>query len=161
MQWPEALYFNFSMLPTNNSSTRSTLITVVLFAVALVAVYGALNSYQVSAEYARQYPDAYGGERARIRFAPIFSKIPENGELGYFSDLDRSHPAFAPAFLAAQYALAPRSLLFLDEKPMPEWAVGNFSKPQDYAPLGEAHGYSMAADLGNGVVLFRRKGQVK
>lgn len=127
----------------------------------LVAVYGALNSYQVSAEYARQYPDAYGGERARIRFAPLLSRIPASAELGYFTDLDPSQPAFAPAFLAAQYAIAPRMLLLVDAKTMPEWAVGNFSKPQDYAPLGEAHGYSMAADLGNGVVLFRRKDPAK
>ena len=149
------------MAQTNTSSSRSTLVTGVLFAVAVVALYGALNSYQVSAEYARQYPDAYGGERARVRFAPLLSKIPANGELGYFSDLDRSHPAFAPAFLAAQYAVAPRILLFVDSKTTPEWAVGNFTKPQDYAPLGEARGYSLAADLGNGVVLFRRKGPAR
>jgi hypothetical protein len=145
------------MAQTDNSSSRSTLVTAVLFGVALVAVFGALNSYQVSAEYARQYPDAYGGERARIRFAPLSSKIPANAEIGYFSDLESSHPAFAPAFLAAQYAVAPRILLLLDAKTTPEWAVGNFSKPQDYAPLGETHGYSLAADLGNGVVLFHRK----
>ncbi len=145
------------MAQTDNSSSRSTLVTVVLLAVALMAVYGALNSYQVSAEYARQYPDAYGGERARIRFAPLSSKIPANAQLGYFSDLDPSHPAFAPAFLAAQYAVAPRILLLLDAKTMPEWAVGNFSKPKDYAALGESHGYSVASDLGNGVVLFHRK----
>lgn len=149
------------MAQTDNSSGRSTLVTLVLFAVALVAVYGALNSYQVSAEYARQYPDAYGGERARIRFAPLLSKLPAAAELGYFSDLDRSQPAFAPAFLAAQYAVAPRILLFLDAQTMPEWAVGNFSKPLDYAPLGEARGYSMTGDMGNGVVLFRRKDQTK
>jgi hypothetical protein len=146
---------------TDNSSSRSTLVTAVSIVVALVAVYGALNSYQVSAEYARQYPDAYGGERARIRFAPLFSRIPANAEIGYFSDLEASHPAFAPAFLAAQYAVAPRILLVPDSKIMPEWAVGNFSKPQDYGPLGEAHGYSLAADLGNGVVLFHRKDQAK
>ena len=159
MRGLEALYCNFSMAQTENASSRSTLVTVVLFAVALAAVYGALNSYQVSAENARQFPDAYGGERAKIRFAPLLSKIPANAELGYFGDLDPSHPAYAPAFLAAQYAVAPRMLLFVDSKTMPEWAVGNFSKPQDYAPFGEARGYSMAADLGNGVVLFHRKGQ--
>jgi len=145
------------MAQTEKTSNRSTLVTVILFAVALLAVYGALNSYQVSAEYARQYPDAYGGERARIRFAPLLEKIPPNAELGYFGDLDPSHPAYASAFLAAQYAVAPRMLLFVDAATTPEWAVGNFSKPQDYAPLGEARGYSLAADLGNGVVLFHRK----
>jgi hypothetical protein len=144
------------MTKSNTPSSRSTLVTVVLLGVALVAVYGALNSYQVSAEYARQFPDAYGGDRARIRFAPLESKVPANGELGYFTDLDPSQPAYAPAFLAAQYAVAPRILSFVDAKTTPDWAVGNFSKPQDYASAGAAHGYSLVADLGNGVVLFRR-----
>jgi hypothetical protein len=145
------------MTKTNTPSSRSTLVTVVLLGVAVVAVYGALNSYQVSAEYARQFPDAYGGDRARIRFAPLESKVPANAELGYFTDLDPSQSAYTPAFLAAQYAVAPRILSFVDAKTTPEWAVGNFSKPQDYVSAGEAHGYSLVADLGNGVVLFRRK----
>ena len=145
------------MTQANTPSSRSTLVTVILLAVAVVAVYGALNSYQVSAEYARQYPDAYGGERARIRFAPLESKVPANAELGYFTDLDPSQAAYTPAFLAAQYAVAPRVLIFVDAKSMPQWAVGNFSKPQDYASAGDARGYSLVADLGNGVVLFRRK----
>ncbi len=147
------------MPQSNTSSSRPTLVTVVLLGVGFVAVYGALNSYQVSAENARQFPDAYGGDRARIRFAPLESKLPPNAELGYFTDLDPSQPAYTSAFLAAQYAVAPRILLFLDAKTMPEWAVGNFSNPQDYALLGDAHGYTLAADLGNGVVLFRRKDQ--
>lgn len=147
------------MVQPNSSSTRPTLISVVLLGVGLVAVYGALNSYQVSAEYARQFPDAYGGERARIRFAPLDSKLPATAELGYMTDLSPSQPAYTPAFLAAQYAVAPRTLLFLDPKTMPEWAVGNFSKPQDYASVADAHGYALVADLGNGIVLFRRKDQ--
>ena len=147
------------MAQTNTSSNRSTLVTAVLLGVGIVAVYGALNSYQVSAEYARQFPDAYGGDRARIRFAPLDSKLPGTAELGYITDLNPSQPAYTPAFLAAQYAVAPRVLLFLDSKTVPEWAVGNFSKPQDYAAMGDAHGYTMVADLGNGIVLFRRKDQ--
>lgn len=145
------------MAQKEDLSGRSTLVTAILFAVALLAAYGALNSYQVSAEYARQYPDAYGGERARIRFAPVLAKIPANGELGYITDLEPTHPAYSSAFLAAQYAVAPRVLLVVDPKTAPEWAVGNFSKPQDYAGFGDTHGYSLSADLGNGIVLFRRK----
>jgi len=147
------------MAQTNTSSSRSTLVSAVLLGVGLVAVYGALNSYQVSAEYARQFPDAYGGERAHIRFAPLDSKLPSTAELGYITDLNPSQSAYTPAFLAAQYAVAPRILLVLDAKTMPEWAVGNFSKPQDYAAMGDADGYALVADLGNGIVLFRRKDQ--
>lgn len=138
-------------------ASNPTLVTVAALAVAVLGAAGALSSYQVSASYAQQYPDAYGGERALLRFAPLLNRVPASAELGYFTDLDASQPAYAPAFLAAQYAVAPRVLTFLDGKTRPEWAVGNFSKPLDFAAAGEARGYAMTADLGNGVVLFRQK----
>lgn len=138
-------------------ASNSTFVTVAALAVAALGAAGAFASYQVSASYAQQYPDAYGGERALTRFAPLLDRVPAPAELGYFTDLDSSQPAYAPAFLAAQYAVAPRVLLFLDGQQKPEWAVGNFSKPADFAAAGEARGYALAADLGNGVVLFRRK----
>ena len=59
----------------------------------------------------------------------------------------------------AQYALALRMLVMLSATPggRPEWAAGNFTKPQDYAATGTPVGYDVSADLGNGVVLFHRK----
>ncbi len=120
-------------------------------------MWGALNSYQVSGSYAEQFPDAYGGERARTRFAPLAERVPASAELGYFTDLTPAQPAYAPAFLSAQYAVAPRVLVFLNGQAPPEWAVGNFSMPADFAAAGEAQGYTMVADLDNGVILFRRK----
>ncbi len=138
-------------------ASNPTFIKAAALVVAVLGAAGAFSSYQVSAAYAQQYPDAYGGERAEIRFAPLAERVPESAELGYFTDLDPSQPAYAPAFLAAQYAVAPRMLVFLNGKEQPDWAVGNFSKPVDFAAAGEAHGYAMTADLGNGVVLFRRK----
>lgn len=138
-------------------ASNSTLVTIAAVAVAVLGVAGAFNSYQVSATYAQQFPDAYGGERAQARFAPLLPRVPPAAELGYFTDLDSSQPAYAPAFLAAQYALVPRVLVFLDGHATPELAVGNFARPVDFAAAGEAHGYAMIADLGNGVVLFRRK----
>ena len=137
--------------------SQSTLITAAATVVTVLGVAGAFTSYQVSASYSQQFPDAYGGERAQTRFAPLNNRVPANAVLGYFTDLDGLSPAYEPAFLAAQYAVAPRALDFLDGKRQPELAVGNFSKPQDFAAAGEARGYAMVADLGNGVVLFRRK----
>ena len=138
-------------------ASNSTIVTVAALAVAVLGAAGAFNSYQVSSSYAAQYPDAYGGERAQTRFAPLFDRVPASAELGYLTDLDSSQPAYAPAFLAAQYAVAPRVLVFLNGAERPDWAVGNFTRPMDFAAAGEARGYAMAADLGNGVVLFRRK----
>lgn len=129
-----------------------------MLAVGILGVFGALNSYQVSKGYSDQYPDAYGGERAQIRFAPLLSKVPASAELGYLTDLDPAQPAYAAAFLAAQYALAPRALVFVDAQHRPEWAVGNFTKPMDFAAAGASRGYDPAGDFGNGVVLFHRKG---
>ena len=149
-----------AILPGSVTSGKlnPTFVTIAAIAVAALGALGAMNSYQVSAAYSAQYPDAYGGERAQTRFASLNERIPASAELGYFTDLDSSQPAFAPAFLAAQYAVAPRVLLIMDGRVQPEWAVGNFSQPQDFAAAGQARGYSMVADLGNGVILFRRKG---
>src|SRR5580692_11468910 len=124
--------------------------------VAILAVFGARNSYQTSNDYSAQYPDQYGGAKAEVRFAPLLARVPGNAEVGYFTDLDPAQALAGGVFLAAQYAVAPRLLINVDAQNKPEWAVGNFSKPQDYAAAGEAKGYSLVEDLGSGVVLFRR-----
>jgi hypothetical protein len=132
-------------------------VKVVLCVVAVLAVYGALNSFETSAEYAKQYPDAYGGERAKDRFRAEYEKVPVTAELGYFTDIDPSQPAYASAFLAAQYAGAPRLLVFVDGAHRPELAMGNFSRPGDFVEAGESRGYGVVQDFGNGVVLYKRK----
>jgi len=137
-------------------STNPSFVIAAVLAVAILGAAGALNSYQVSAHYAEQLPDAYGGEHAQTRFAQLVERVPASAVLAYFTDLDPG-PAYDSAFLAAQYAVAPRVLVFLHGQPSPEWAVGNFSKPADFAAAGEAKGYAMIADLGQGVILFRRK----
>jgi hypothetical protein len=146
------------MSSSAKTGDRSTLVTGACLAVGVLAVMGAFNSYQVSKGYSEHYPDAYGGGSAESRFAPLLARVPPNAQLVYFTDILESQPAYPAAFLAAQYAVAPRQLLMLNDQVHPEWAVGNFSKPQDFAQAGEALGYRLEADLGNGVVLFRRKG---
>jgi hypothetical protein len=140
----------------SNPRSRSTLVTAASLAVGVLGAFGALNSYNVSSAYSEKFPDAYGGGAALTRFAPLLERVPAGAKLGYLTDLDPSQPAYTAAFLAAQYAVAPR-MLFLDvAKENPEWAVGNFSKPLDFAAAGSAQGYETVADLGNGVVLYHR-----
>jgi hypothetical protein len=140
----------------SQAKNRSTLVTAAALAVGVLGVFAALTSYQVSSGYSAQFKDAYGGGVAQARFAPLLERVPAAAELAYLTDLDPSQAAYAPAFLAAQYAVAPRVLHLNDPQALPEWAVGNFTKPLDFAAAGAAQGYAMIADLGNGVVLYHR-----
>jgi hypothetical protein len=138
------------------ASANTTKVTVGVLAVGVLGAFGALNSYQVSSNYAEKFPDAYGGGVAQVRFAPLLERVPAAAELGYLTDLEPAQMAYGPAFLAAQYAVAPRLLVTVDAGTRPEVAVGNFTRPMDFAAAGAAQGYAMVADLGNGVVLFHR-----
>ena len=143
---------------------RSPIPTAACFIVGVLGVFGALNSYQVSHAYSEQFPDAFGGARAELRFAPLVTRTAPDAALGYFTDLDPSGTAYSAGYLAAQFALAPRLLLIVDgqsrdTQTRPEWAVGNFAQPRDYSQFGDARGYGLVADLGNGVALFHRKSQ--
>jgi hypothetical protein len=141
---------------------RRTLVGAVLVAAAGLSVFSALNSFQVSSQNSKQYADPYGVAAALTRFAPLREKAGPDAELGYFTDIPAAAPNYTAAFLSAQYAAAPRLLRVIPpgaaRTQPPEWAVGNFSRPQDYGSAGEPLGYRMVEDLGNGVVLFRRTG---
>jgi hypothetical protein len=145
------------MRASKHAESRSGVVTVVCLVVAVLAVFGELDSYRAVSAYNRQFPDAYGAGRAQIRFEPVLSRFPISAELGYITDLTPSG-AYSAAFLAAQYALAPRQLVMLGPRTRPEWVLGNFTKPLDFAAAGAAQGYELSSDLGNGVVLFRRRG---
>lgn len=136
---------------------RKLIVTTACFTVPVLVFFAALNGYQVSARNAEQFPDTYGVTRAELRFAPLLERIPATAQIGYLTDIAPSNSAYAAALLATQSALAPRQLFVIGEGPSPEWAAGNFSHPVDFAAIGAAQGYEMAADLGNGVVLYRRK----
>lgn len=145
------------MASSPNPESRAALAKWACIAVGVLAVFGALNSYDTSRTYAAQYPDLYGGARAELRFEPALSRIPRDAEVGYITDLNPAQSAYASALLAAQYAVAPRLVIELNTSKRPDWAVGNFSKPQNFAAAGDAKGYSVVEDFGNGVILYRRK----
>jgi hypothetical protein len=139
------------------SGNRSGAVSFVCLAVCALSVFTVLNSMQPTKTWAEQYPDAYGAARAESRFAPLLARVATNAELGYFTDLEPTHQAYSAAFLAAQYAIAPRQLVMISPQARPEWAVGNFTKLIDFASVGAAQGYDISMDFGNGVVLFHRK----
>jgi hypothetical protein len=123
-----------------------------LIAVAVAAVLASADSLQLASQL---QPDPFGVESAQQRFAPAAARLLSFGSVGYISDLPVLGQDGMTAFLAARYALAPR-LLAPVERTGPQQAVGNFSRPTDYATVGAKAGYALEADLGNGVVLFTK-----
>ena len=100
-------------------------------------------------------PDAYKVDDQMERFRPLIADMPRVASAGYISDLPLTSTGGSAAFFTAQYAIAP--VLIEDEsKKQHEWAVGNFSKPVDFAALGRPLGLTVFKDFGNGVILFRR-----
>lgn len=131
-------------------------VKLILLAVSLLSVVAAFQSYSIAQGLRRQGTDPYGLERTATRMAPVLTRVPANAVVGYLSDLPPEHAAATPAFLTAQYVLAPRQLMPLANRLDAEWVVGNFNQPADYAAAGRPHGLAVAEDLGNGVVLYRR-----
>jgi hypothetical protein len=121
-------------------------------------VIGALVAGARSLEVASQQPiDPYGVQSASLRLAAVSGRLPPTGIVGYVSDLPpTANTAGATAFHAAQYVLAPRVLVWADEKNAPSRAIGNFARPIDYGAAASRLGYALEADLGNGVVLYRK-----
>jgi hypothetical protein len=123
-----------------------------LIAVAIAAVLTSADSLQLASQL---QPDPFGVESAMQRFAPAAARLPPFGSVGYISDLPVLSQDGMTAFLAAQYALAPR-LIAPVERTTPQQAVGNFSRPTDYATVGARAGYALQADLGNGIVIYTK-----
>jgi hypothetical protein len=167
------------MLNPDGNPTRSL---IGILAVAALAIAGLIHSYEVSADLSGRSPDPYRVAAGEQRFADAARRLPAMGVIGYLSDLpcegcarDSTQAGSGPrrqggdmsrgtalrnagnaAFVAARYALAPRLVAPTPEAPSAEWALGNFSRPLDFAGFGQQFGFTMVADLGNGVVLYRR-----
>jgi len=140
--------------PGQGGGTR---VIVAVIAVAVLAVFASFNSYQVSFQLAERFPDPYGVSAAQQRFGVILDRLPYNETVGYVSDMKLSDRAGTTAFLATQYAFAPRLLVPAYGGIATEWAIGNFSQRTDFAGAGAQAGLSIASDLGAGVILYHRE----
>jgi len=128
--------------------------------VAALACAGAWRSYQVAGEYNAAFADVHRLGFSEARLAAIAERVPANAKVGLITDLDaagQGYNAYHAALLGAQNAIAPRMLYQMNDGARPEWALGNFFQPLDFAARGEQLGYVVEADLGNGVILYRRK----
>ncbi len=79
------------------------------------------------------------------RFAPVREVVPPHARAGYVSDL-ATDPTL---LLTAQYALAPRMIV---KNPTPEWVIGNFAQPQDFAMYARTHGLILVKEFPDGVI---------
>jgi hypothetical protein len=129
-----------------------------LIAVAIAAVLASADSLQLASQLQQ---DPWGVQSAAQRFSSAVTRLPPLDEVGYISDLAIDGKDGTPAFLAAQYALAPRLVTpvgrtALADLAAPRYAVGNFARPADFTAAGAKAGYALEADLGNGVVLYKK-----
>lgn len=125
---------------------------IVAIVVAALAVLAAMKSYDLSTQ---QAADPYAITAAQARFAAALEILPVSGEIGYLSDMPLSDNVGQIAYMAAQYAMAPRALMPVEKAPA-EWVLGNFAHPGNFAERGAQAGYRIQRDLGNGVVVYRR-----
>jgi len=117
--------------------------------VALLSLYGTIEFYSEQLERNRTLKDPYHIAIQVERLERVRRELPPNTPLGYVSDIQPD----SATILATQFAVAP--LLLVGSAPH-EWVLGNFSKPQDYAEFGRAHGLMLVKEFANGVVLYRQ-----
>jgi hypothetical protein len=121
-----------------------------LIAAALLAAWGAVESFEIESESSAGDPYMVNLQPARL--AGVMETIPSTAVVGYLSDQNNSTAALA-MFNSARYTLAPRLLVEGTDR---DTVLGNFTKPADYAAIAREHGLEVVRDFGNGVVLFRR-----
>jgi hypothetical protein len=127
-------------------------------AVAVLALWSAVNFYSATAEAAGANADVYKVGEQPARFHDLISALPSSaGIVGYISDAPASTTLGAALYSSAQYTLAPRLLTDRPKNPPAEWVIGDFSRPLDVAQFGNQRGLALVKDFGNGIVLYRNR----
>jgi len=121
---------------------------------ALCLIVG-IRSYRETDAYGRAFQDPYMINAQPERLREAARLLPEKAITGYLSDLSFADAPGQAAYFGVAYALAPR--LVVRSADTPQWVIGNFSHPADFAAAGAAHHLDLVRDLGNGVVIFRRR----
>ncbi len=126
----------------------------VLVLAGLCLILG-IESYRGADAYAHAYQDPYliNAQPERLREAARL--LPPKAVIGYLSDLSFEGTPGQASYFGVAFTLAPR--LVVRSADEAAWVIGNFSRPLDFAGMGAAHNLELVRDLGNGVILFRRK----
>ena len=123
--------------------------------IAALCLIAGIRSYRESDVYGRAYQDPYMINAQPQRLHEAIRLLPDHSTVGYLSDISFADTPGQAAYFGVAYALAPR--LVVRSADGPEWVIGNFSHPLDYAAAGAAHSLELVRDFGNGVVVFRRR----
>ena len=123
---------------------------------AVLCLWGSFRYYGFETAYQRQNQDPYMVSAQFTRLGPLLSVVPENAVMGYLTDAQPGSVSDSAMLGTAQYVLAPR---LLTKGSGPDWVLGNFARPADFAALADSHGLRLQKDFGNGVVLFRKAGE--
>lgn len=144
-------------------STQATTVTGAR-AIAAVAIVSALAA-GASIEYFGliEKLTSQSGATFRIhavveRFAEIPRRTAKAPRIGYFNDRTPNSDVQQAALASAQFALAPQILVLDENRKDVEFWVGDFNAPRDFAGIGDVQSLDLVADLGQGVVLYRRRG---
>ena len=141
--------FHF-MRPASEQFPFAVIASIVV--VSLLCLWGSFESFDLESND-RQHPGDPFMVTRFMRFEPILSAVPEHAALGYVTDVQSRN--LGPAMiLSAQFVLAPR---LLEKGTAHEWVLGDFTRPADFAAVGQRHGLRLQQDFGNGVVLFRKE----
>jgi hypothetical protein len=142
-------------------STRPALLVAIALTVAGICVLSALDTLGKIGGEPGNPRGGYGVDWTIDRMANARGLLPPGERVVYLSDVGPGgSTAGTLAFLTTQYALAPRLLVLPGRSRAAERAIGNFSaRSVDPRAFGEAAGYDMVRDCGQGVAVYRRKGR--
>lgn len=126
-------------------------ITAVLSVIASIEYFGFIE------RLTRQTGDAMRIGEQEVRFASTRGQLAGVTYVGYFNDREKGSVRDQAAGASAQFAMAPKVLVHDERRGDIEFWVGDFSAPREFARIGDVKGLRVVADLGNGVVLYRRR----
>ena len=122
--------------------------------IAGLCLIAGIEAYRAADASAHAFQDPYLINAQPDRLREAARLLPDKTVIGYLSDLSFEEAIGSAAYFGVANALAPR--LVVRSADEPQWVIGNFSHPLDFAAAGAAHRLDLVRDLGNGVVIFRR-----
>lgn len=145
------------MSTPQNSVTGARAIAAAAIVSALAAG-ASIEYYGLFEKLAEKSGDAYRIGSVVERFADVPRATGNAPRIGYFNDRAPDSIARQAALTSAQFAVAPQILILDERRKDIEYWVGDFNAPRDFAGIGKVQGLELVAELGQGVVLYRRGG---